>query len=119
MTVPGESKGRQSRRSERTMPFLSGEEVVLIGGCHRSMIAKMLDLSEDGTLVYLSDEPDLDKLDSACTLTFYHRGEVFEVQAKVARKSRGLIGFEFVNPPAAVVRRIRAKIGRMADWKRT
>src|SRR5262245_28832709 len=94
MTAPGESKGRHSRRSERTMPFLSGEEVVLIAGRHRSMIAKMLDLSEDGTLVYLTDQPDLDtldNLDAACTLTLYHRGEVFEVESKVARKSRGLI----------------------------
>jgi hypothetical protein len=121
MTMVGESKGREKqRRSERTIPFVSGEEMVLISiGCHCPMIAKMLDLSDDGTLVYLSEKSDiLDAMDTECTLTFYHHGEVFEVESRVARGSRRLIAFEFVNPPATVVKRIRAKIIQMADWMR-
>ena len=121
MTVVGESKGRQKqRRSERTIPFVSGEEIVLISiACHTPMIAKMLDISEDGTLVYLSEESDiLDAMDTECTLTLYHHGNVFQVESKVARGSRRLIAFEFVNPPATVVNRIRAKIIQMADWMR-
>ncbi len=109
---------QKQRRSERTIPFLSGEEVVLIGSpCHRLMIAKMLDLSEDGTLVYLSDDTDSpDAIGTDCKLTLYHRGEVFEIDSKVARRARRLVGFEFINPSPAVASRIRAKIVQMADW---
>jgi hypothetical protein len=120
-TVVGEShEQHRQRRSERTIPFLSGEEMVLISiGCQPTIIAKMLDLSEDGTFVYLSEESDiLDAMDKECTLTLYHHGEVFELESKIARRSRRLIGFEFVNPPSTVVNRIRTKITQMADWKR-
>jgi hypothetical protein len=119
MTVVEESKGRRKqRRSERTIPFVSGEEMVLISiGCHRPMIAKMLDLSEDGTLVYLSEESDiLDATDTECTLTLYHHEKVFELESKIARRSRRLIAFEFVNPSSTVVNRIRTKITQMGDW---
>ncbi len=121
MTMVAESKGQQKqRRSERTIPFVSGEEMVLISiGCQRSIIAKMLDLSEDGTLVYLSQESDiLDAMDTQCTLTLYHREQLFDVKSKIARRSRRLIAFEFINPPSTVANRIRAKIIQMPDWMR-
>lgn len=120
-TMVAESQGRhKQRRSERTIPFVSGEEMVLISiGCQPTMIGKMLDLSEDGTFVYLSEESDsLDATDTGCTLTLYHQGEVFQLESKIARRSRRLIGFEFVNPPSTVVNRIRTKITQMADWRR-
>jgi hypothetical protein len=120
-TVAGESQGRQrQRRSVRTVPFVSGEEMVLISiGCHTTMIGKMLDLSEDGTFVYLSEESDiLDAMDKECTLTLYHQGKIFQLESKIARRSRRLIGFEFVNPSSTVVSHIRAKITQMPDWRR-
>ena len=92
--------------------------MVLIGiGSQSPLIAKLLDLSEDGTLVYLSEKSEiLHTVDTECTLTFYHDGAVFRVESKIARISRRLIGFEFVNPPSTVVKRVRAKIVQMADW---
>jgi PilZ domain-containing protein len=119
MTTVCEPKGsKKQRRSERKAPFLSGEEMVLISiGSHRPMIAKLLDLSEDGTLVYLSEESDvLDAMGTDCRLTLYHDGKVFELASKIARRSRRLIGFEFVNPQSTVLKHIRAKIIQMADW---
>jgi hypothetical protein len=121
MSVFVESKSRQKhRRSERTIPFVSGEEMVLISiGSDRSFIGKMLDLSEDGTLVYLSDESDmLDAPEQPCALTLYNQGQVFQIESKVARRSSRLIGFEFVNPSPSVLKRIRLKISEMPDWLR-
>jgi hypothetical protein len=121
MGVFVESKGRQGhRRSERTIPFVSGEEMVLItSGSDSSIIGKMMDLSEDGTLVYLSEESEmLNDLKPQCTLTLYHRGRIFQIESKVARASSRLIGFEFVNPSSTVMNRIRAKINEMPDWLR-
>ena len=121
MTMLAEPEsGEKQRRSERTIPFVSGEEMVLISaGCHHSIIAKMLDLSEDGTLVYLNeDAPILDPAETQCRLTLYHAGKVFEVDSKVARKSRRLIGFEFINVPSGVVNDLRSKIIHMSDWMR-
>ena len=94
--------------------------MVLISiGTHRPMIAKLLDLSEDGTLVYLSEESDiLDSLGTDCMLTFYDDGNVFELASKIARRSSRLAGFEFVNPKPTALKRIRVKIIQMADWVR-
>jgi hypothetical protein len=121
LTVVGESEGREAhRRSERTIPFVSGEEMVLISiGCQPTLIGKMLDLSEDGTFVYLCEESNiLDTMGTECTLTLYHEGKVFQLESKIARRSRRLIGFEFTNPSSTMLNRIRAKITQMADWKR-
>jgi len=121
MSVLVESKGRQKqRRSQRTIPFISGEEMVLIStGSGPSIIGKMLDLSEDGTLVYVSEASEtLDAAETPCMLTLYHQGQVFQVESKVARRSSRLIGFEFMNPSPGVANRIRAKISRMPDWLR-
>jgi hypothetical protein len=121
MDVLAEFKGRQrQRRSERTIPLVSGEEMVLINtDSGHSIISKMLDLSEDGTLVYVGEESDtLDAMAVRCTLTLYHQGQVFQIESKVARRSSRLIGFEFINPSPSVVNRIRTKISRMPDWLR-
>ena len=121
MSVLVESKNRQKhRRSERTIPFVSGEEMVLISvGSDRSFIGKMLDLSEDGTLVYLSDESDMpDAAEMPCALTLYNQGQVFQIESKIARRSSRLIGFEFVNPSPNVLKRIQVKISQMPDWLR-
>jgi hypothetical protein len=121
MTMVAESKPRQKqRRSKRTIPFVSGEEIVLISTrSHRSIIGKMLDLSDDGTLVYLGEESDLpDTTETQFTLSLYHQGKVFEIESKLARRSSRLLGFEFIDPSPTLVLRIRAKIVQMQDWMR-
>ena len=121
MSALVEFKSRQKqRRSERTIPFISGEEMVLIStGSGHSMIGKILDLSYDGTLVYMSEESDtLDAAETPCMLTLYHQGQLFQVESKIARRSSRLIGFEFMSPSPSVANRIRTKISQMPDWLR-
>jgi hypothetical protein len=112
---------QEQRRSDRAIPFISDEETVLIVlDVRRPLISKMLDLSEGGTLVYLVEGPDAGFGENpVCRLMLYHQGEVFAVDSKVARLSGKLIGFEFIDPPLAVVNRIQAKLIQMeVAWMR-
>ena len=109
------------RRSERVVPFVSDEEVVVI----RSegsvpALAKMMDLSETGTLVYvLADGEVKGGVGTSLALAVYHQGKVFEIPATIARKDGRMIAFHFANLPAEVMRDIQGKLIRMEiEWIR-
>lgn len=113
--------GEEKRRSERAIPFVSDEEVVIIqGNGANGLIAKMMDLSEVGTLVYLIEEADLPgAVGSAHVLSVYHQGNVFEVRATIARKTGRLIAFNFVNPGPEALHEIQSKLIHMEiEWMR-
>lgn len=112
--------GEEQFGSGRTTPIPSGEEVVLINiGLDRSMAAIILDLSEYGTLVDLTERSRIyDVVDGECTITFRHQEQTFDIQSRVVDQTRDLIAFQFINPPAEVVNCIRTKISQMPDWMR-
>ena len=119
MTILTESNPWEEQfGSERTTPIPSGEEVVLITiGLDRSMAAKILDLSEYGTLVDLTEQSGVyDAIDGECTITFLHQEEIFDIEARVVDRARDLIALQFINPPAEVVNCIRTKVSQMPDW---
>jgi hypothetical protein len=109
--------GHDKRRSERVIPFVSDEEVIVVHQEGRkNVLAKMMDLSEVGTLVYLLEETDIA---TAAQLSLYHQGRVFKVPANATRKNGRLIAFEFADPPVDVVREIQSKLIRMeVEWMR-
>ena len=112
---------QDKRRSERVVPFVSDEEVVVIRTqSEESVLAKIMDLSETGTLLYLLAEGDLpDTGDSPCTLSPVSQGKVFDTPAAVARKSGRLIAFNFVAPLPEAMHEIQAKLIRMEiEWMR-
>ena len=107
--------GQDKRRSERAIPFLSEEEVVVIHGAP-NLLAKMMDLSDVGTLVYLLSQGDLSE---STTLSICHQGKVFEIPATIARKDGQLVAYEFQNPSADAVREVKSKLIRMeVEWLR-
>jgi hypothetical protein len=109
------------RRSERVIPFVSDEEVVVIRSEGRTpMLAKMMDLSETGTLLYLLCDPELpDAVGSASSLAAYHQGKIFEIPAIISRKDGRMIAFQFANPPKEVLRDVQGKLIRMEiEWMR-
>ena len=113
--------GDEKRRSERVIPFVSEEEVVVIrpdGGTN--VLGKLMDLSEVGALIYLLDDADLPCVaGSPCLLSMYHEGKVFELPTTLARKNGRLLAFEFTNTPAEVLRDVHAKLIRMeVEWMR-
>ena len=108
---------QDKRRSERVIPFVSDEEVIVVhqeGG--KNLLAKMMDLSEVGTLAYLLEETDVS---GSIELSVYHQGKVFRVPAALIRKNGRLVAFDFVKPEVEVVREIQSKLIRMeVEWMR-
>ena len=84
------------------------------------VLAKMMDLSDTGTLVYvLADGEVTDGLGAARNLAIYHQGKVFEIPATIARKEGRMIAFNFANPSAEVLRDVQGKLIRMEiEWMR-
>ena len=109
------------KRSERVIPFVSDEEVVVIRSEGTNpMLAKIMDLSETGTLLYLLGEGDLSQGEGdASGLAVYHQGKIFEIPAVIARKENRLVAFQFKNPPEEVLLDIQGKLIRMEiEWMR-
>ena len=109
------------RRSDRVIPFVSDEEVVVVRSEGNSpVLAKMMDLSETGTLVYLLGEGDLSsEVGATSSLAIYHQSKIFEIPAIIARKDGRMIAFQFKNPPEEVLRDVQGKLIRMEiEWMR-
>ena len=109
--------GQDKRRSDRVIPFVSDEEVIVVQQEGRkNVLAKMMDLSEVGTLAYLLDDADVA---GSIDLSIFHQGRVFQVPATVIRKNGRLVAFEFADPPEESLREIQSKLIRMeVEWMR-
>ena len=99
--------------------MVTDEEMVVVESGDRQILAKMMDLSETGTLVYLLLDTDSDpEIDGKCVLSLYHEGNVFNMGAVVARKSGRLVGFRFM-PVAGESTYLQAKLIPMeVEWTR-
>jgi hypothetical protein len=109
--------GQDKRRSERAIPCVSDEEMVVIQqDGQASVLAKLMDLSEVGALLYILRDGDAD---GSVSLSIFHQGKVFEVPANVTRKNGRLLAFEFVSPSTEAMREIQSKLIRMeVEWMR-
>jgi hypothetical protein len=108
------------RTSERLIPRGSDEDVVVIEHEGRQSLAKMLDLSDGGTLVYfLSGVEDTPAKGAVCELTLYHEGKVFVIGAKATRKHGRLLAFQFGPISPESLPHLQAKLIRLeVDRKR-
>jgi hypothetical protein len=108
---------QDKRRSERVIPFVSDEEVVVVHQDGRqNTLAKMMDLSEVGTLVYLLDDTDVS---GSVELSVYHRGKISQIPANAIRRNGRLVAFEFANPSVDSLREIQSKLIHMeVEWMR-
>jgi hypothetical protein len=107
------------RASERVIPMVTDEEMVVIDSGGQHLLAKMMDLSDTGTLVYMLLESASDpEVGTECSLSLYHHGKVFDIPSVVARQSGRLIAFRF-NERAGSSTDLQAKLIRMeVEWKR-
>src|SRR5689334_18628061 len=105
------SEAEDKRRSERVIPFVSDEEVVLVHVEENlALLAKMLDLSDVGTLVYLLVDTPGPPVGASCALSIYNSGKVIEVTSKVVRSSGRLCAFQFDEMQDEAVQSIAAKL---------
>src|ERR1051326_5685240 len=109
--------GHDKRRSSRVIAFVSDEEVIVIHQEGRkNLLAKMMDLSEVGTLAYLIEDSEVS---AAVEASIYHKGKVFRTPCNVIRKNGHLVAFEFVNPSAEALHEIQSKLIHMeVEWMR-
>ena len=107
----------EKRRSERAIPFVSDEEVVVIHQAGQpNVLAKLMDLSEHGTLLYLLEQGNPS---GSVALSIYNQGNVFQVDASVIRINNRLAAFDFTNLSSNALREIQAKLIRMeVEWLR-
>ena len=107
------------RKSDRLIPMVTDEEMVVVECDGRHVLAKMMDLSETGTLLYLLLDSGVDPgISGQCELSLYHEGNVFNLTALLARQTGRLIGFQFL-PGAEDSPHLQAKLIRMeVEWNR-
>jgi len=110
----------EKRGSDRVVPMVSDEEMVVIEMGEHRFLAKMIDLSDSGTLVYLlaDAEPPI-PFDTLCQLSLYHSGKIFTAPATVARTSGRLVAFRFRGIDYGTSANLQAKLIRMeVEWTR-
>ena len=108
---------QDKRRSDRVIPFVSDEEVIVIHQDGRkNLLAKMMDLSEVGTLAFLLEDSDVS---GSAELSVYHKGKVVRLPAGVIRKNGRLVAFEFAKPSVESTRELQSKLIQMeVEWMR-
>jgi hypothetical protein len=110
----------EKRGSDRVVPMVSDEEMVVIECGASRYLAKMMDLSDGGTLVYLlADTEETIPFDTRCRLSLYHNGKVFTASATVARTNGRLLAFRFRGLDHGTSATLQAKLIRMeVEWLR-
>ena len=82
----------------------------------KNMLAKVMELSEVGTLAYLLED---EEVTNSVELSLCHQGNIFRIPATVVQKNGRLTGFEFASPSLENFREIQSKLIRMeVEWMR-
>ncbi len=114
MANPGEK-----RRSERIVPIGSNEDVVVLHVGHEQHLAKILDLSDGGTCVYLVEPGAPIEPDDTFRMSLYHNQKIEDIEVKACRKAGQVIGLEFQGLSDTAEEHVRAKIIRLeVEWMR-
>jgi hypothetical protein len=109
----------EKRRSERIVPIGSNEDVVVLHVGDEQHLAKILDLSDGGTCVYMV-EPDAPiEQDDVLRMSLYHNQKIEDIEVKASRKAGQAIGLEFQGLSDRAEEHVRAKIIRLeVEWMR-
>ena len=104
----------ERREFRRVFSLVPEEDVVLFsmnGSSH--FMAKVLDLSRSGALIYTADPSICADAGSHYKLYFQSRGGMFHVESILVRKEMQFFAFQFVNLTPLDLAEIRAKLARM------
>ena len=104
----------EKREFRRVFSLVPEEDVVLFsmnGSSH--FMAKLLDLSRGGALIYTADPSICADGGSHYKLYFQSRGGMFHVESILVRKEMQFFAFQFVNLTPLDLAEIRAKLARM------
>jgi len=104
----------ERRQFPRVFSLVAEEDLVLLRmrGRHY-FVAKLLDSSRSGSLIYAADPAIYVDLGSQYKLFFQSRGAMFHLEAVLVRKDNQLLALQFLNLTPLDIGEIRAKLARM------
>jgi hypothetical protein len=104
----------ERRRHRRVFSLVPEEDVVLFSSDGRShFVAKLLDLSRGGVLIYSADPTVFAEPGARYKLYFQSRGSMFHLEALLVRRELQFFAFQFVNVTPLDLAEIRSKLARM------
>ena len=104
----------ERRQFRRVFSLVPQEDVVLFSmNGHNHFVAKLLDLSRGGALIYTADPSVCADAGSHYKLYFQRRGAMFHLEAMLVRKELQFFAFQFMNVTPLDLAEIRGKIARM------
>src|SRR5207247_9232412 len=113
MTIES-AKTMDSRRFRRVFSLVAEEDVVLFSmNGHSHFVAKLLDFSRSGALIFAADPAIYVDLGSHYKLYFESWGSMFLLVAILVRRDSQLFAFHVINLTPLDIRAIRCKIARM------
>jgi hypothetical protein len=104
----------ERRQFRRVFPLVPEEDVVLFsvnGNSH--FVAKLLDLSRGGALIYAAHPSASAEARSPYKLYFQSHGGMFNVESTLMRNEAQFFAFQFINLTPLDLAEIRGKLARM------
>ena len=104
----------ERRQFRRVFSLVAEEDVVLFsinGQSH--FVAKLLDLSRGGALIYSADPTVSADVGGQYKLYFQNRGTMFHVESTLIRRELQFFAFQFLNMTPLDVAEVRGKLARM------
>ena len=104
----------ERRQFRRVFSLVPQEDVVLFSINGRNhFVAKLLDLSRGGALIYTADPSVSADAGPYYKLYFQSRGAMFHLEGILVRKELQFFAFQFVNVTPLDLAEIRGKLARM------
>jgi hypothetical protein len=114
MTMDFLNPSEERRRHRRVFSLVPEEDIVLFNTNGQShFVAKLLDLSRGGALIYTADPSVSAEPGGRYKLYFQSCGAMFHLEGTLARRELQFFAFQFVNVTPLDLAEIRSKMARM------
>jgi hypothetical protein len=114
MTIDLMNPAEERRRHRRVFSLVAEEDIVLFNTNGQShFVAKLLDLSRGGALIYTADPSVAPESGCRYKLYFQSRGAMFHLEGTLIRNELQFFAFQFVNTTPLDLAEIRSKLARM------
>jgi hypothetical protein len=114
MTTSFMSEVEERRKHRRVFSLIPQEDVVLFSpNGEKHFVAKLLDLSRSGALIYTADPTVTAEAGSRYKLYFQSHGAMFHLEAMLTRRELQFFAFHFINVTPLDLMEIRGKLARM------
>ena len=114
MTIDFINSTDERRRHRRVFSLIPEEDIVLFStNGHSHFVAKLLDLSRGGALIYTADPSVEADSGGRYKLYFQSRGAMFHLEGTLIRRELQFFAFQFEEVTPLDLAEIRSKLARM------